>query len=97
MVSPYYQKTVGTTALRLVEPNRKRTSLIIFNQSTGATLYVGFDNHVSTVRGMPVAPQTGMVFSELLGDRPDLEYWVLSSAVSTDLRIMEAYARQEGE
>lgn len=97
MVRPYYFKRVGTSAIRLVEPNKKRTSLLIFNQSTSATLYVGFDNAVSTVRGMPIAPQTGLTFSELGGDRPDLEYWVLASAVSTDVRVMEAYIKEEGE
>lgn len=84
-----YPITVGTTAIQAVRYNKSRTSLVIFNNSTTATVYYGSDGTLTASNGIPIPPRSGMVFSKQSGDDPRISYWLVSSAAGTDVRIGE--------
>lgn len=85
------QVTVGTTPVRGVESNAKRTSLTIFNNSTTATVYYGADPSVTTGNGMVILPQTGWSFLIGMGDDPTTEFYLVSNAAGADVRVSEGY------
>lgn len=91
-----YPITVGTTAIQAVVPDKARTSLIIFNNSTTATVYYGSDNTLSATTGVPIPPRSGLAFSRETGDDPSVAYWLVASAVGTDVRIGEGRVSREG-
>lgn len=86
------QVTVGTTPVRGVESNTKRTSLTIFNNSTSATVYYGADRSVTTDNGMVILPQTGWSFLIGMGDDPTTEFYLVSDVGGADVRVSEGYA-----
>jgi hypothetical protein len=83
---------VGTTAERGVEPNKDRSSLVIYNNSTTATVYYGSDTSLTTDDGVPIGPKTGFAFSVETGDNPEMAYYLLSTAADTDVRVGEGFA-----
>lgn len=83
---------VGTTAERGVEPNKDRTSLVIYNNSTTATVFYGSDTSLSTDDGVPIAPKTGFAFSTETGDNPEMAYYLVSTGADTDVRVGEGFA-----
>lgn len=84
-------ESIGTTAVKAVTYNKKRSSLLIYNNSAANTVYFGFNNGLSTGNGQVIRPYTGYAFSAETGDDPTLEYWLIASAVSTDVRITEQW------
>jgi len=82
--------SVGTTPVRAVYANPKRSSLTILNTHTTAKVYYGRSNQVTTSDGIPIYSETAAVFLKGLGDRPDLEYWLISDTVATDVRVDES-------
>ncbi len=91
-----YPVTVGTTAIQAVVPDKGRTSLIIFNNSTTATVYYGSDNTLTVDNGVPIPPRSGLAFSRETGDDPGIAYWLIASAAGTDVRIGEGRISREG-
>jgi len=89
MVKQNYSIVVGITAVRAVHSLKTRSSLVIANTSATAVLYYGSDNSVTVTSGIPIQPKTNAVFLRGLGDRPDLERWVVSDTAATDVRIGE--------
>jgi len=87
----YFQATVGVTAQRVIEGNQRRTGIGIANLSGTATIYIGADSQLTTSNGFPVYPGTQITFNEGFGDRPDMERWIISDAVATDVRVIEEY------
>ena len=85
----YDNKNVGTSALELsaisdgYQNSFKRSSIIIYNNSGSTTIYVGGDNSVTTVTGMPV-PAGG----SLTLNTSD-EVWAITAAGTADIRITE--------
>ncbi len=90
-----YPITVGTTAIQAVRFNKDRSSLVIFNNSATATVYYGSDGALTAANGIPIPPRSGMAFSRQTGDDPRISYWLVSSALTTDVRIGEGIL--EGE
>lgn len=96
MVKLTNQIEVGLTPVRAVHYRAERGSLVIANTSDTATIYYGGDNQVTTANGVPIRPQTNAGFLRGLGDRPDLERWLVSDSTSVDVRIGEEDL-EEGE
>ena len=95
MVADPFALSVGTTRDRAVHSDIKRTSLGIANNHTSAVVYFGHTSELTTDTGFPIAPKTIMFFNEGFGDRPDLEYYLVSDTADTDVRIMEFF-KEEG-
>lgn len=88
-------ESIGTAAVKAVPWNSKRTSLLIFNNSAANTLYFGFNSQLSTTNGQPIRPYTGYAFSRETGDDPTLDYWLIASGATTDVRITEQWVKDE--
>ena len=89
---PSRSGSVGTTQQDLVNVNRVRQSLTVFNTHATATLYVKEGGEVSTSNGIPVYAGgfIGMTFEE------DGEYvWerfvIISDTASTTYIVVEGY------
>lgn len=89
MVELTRRVTIGTTPVRAVYQWDQRTSLVIANMDSSAIIYYGSNNQVTTLTGIPIRPETEASFLEGLGDRPDLERWLVSDTLNTDVRIGE--------
>ena len=87
----YFQASVGVTAQRVIEGNRRRTAIGIANLSGTATIYIGADNQLTVNNGFPVYPGTQITFNKGFGDRPDIERWIVSDSPGADVRIIEEY------
>lgn len=96
MVKLTNQIEVGLTPVRVVYSRAERGSLVIANTSDTATIYYGGDNQVTTANGIPILPKTNAGFLRGLGDRPDLERWIVSDTPGVDVRIGEEDLK-EGE
>ena len=96
MVKITSQIEVGLNPVRVVYSKAERGSLVIANTSDTATLYYGADNQVTTANGIPILPKTNVGFLRGLGDRPDLERWLVSDTPGVDVRIGEEDL-EEGE
>jgi len=71
---------VGTSAVRVLSNNPNRLAWIIINLSTNS-LYLAFDNTVSTSRGIYVGPNGG--YATLVWDEDfDLVGWELYAVAS---------------
>ena len=84
---------VDTTAKRAVNYDARRTSLAIANISSTVIVYLGSDIGVTNKNGFPVYPGTSMTFNKGLGDRPDIERFIVGDA-SAEIRIMEYYGAE---
>lgn len=82
--------SVGLTAIRVCQALPRRTSLLFKNNSTTATVYYGRSNQLTVDNGMTIPPSGSIGFLRQLGDRPDLEYWLVADTAGTDVRIDES-------
>lgn len=87
------RELIGTTAVKAVTWNSKRTSLLIFNNHATQILYFGFNALVSPTNGQPIRPYTGYAFSPETGDDPTLDYWLIADGANTDARITEQWVK----
>ena len=87
-----YPVSVGLTATQAVNYDKERSSLVIFNNSTTATVYYGFDSGLDSANGVPIPPRSGMSFSRDTGDNPKIARYLVSTAAATDVRIGEERA-----
>lgn len=95
MVSDPFALSVGTTRRRAVHTDIKRTSLGISNNHSTAVIYYGHTSELSVDSGFPILPKTIMFFNRGFGDRPDLEFWLVSDTANTNIRLMEFF--KDGE
>jgi len=82
--------TVGTTAVRAVNYDPDRTSLIVFDLGA-ATIYYGFNAEVTTATGIPIGASNNIVFAFQFGDDPTVERWLISGSAGNDIRIGEEW------
>jgi hypothetical protein len=82
-------QVVGVTSVRICPANKKRTSLVVFNNTPGSILYLGTDPEVSATNGLPVFGQTGQSFLVGLGDDPTVSLFGIGSAAGIDVRWFE--------
>ena len=94
MVKITSQIEVGLIAKRAVFQLSNRSSLIISNMSDTATLFYGGDNTVTVDNGVPIRPSTDTSFMKGLGDRPDLERWIIADTPGVDVRIGEEVEKE---
>lgn len=87
----YFQLTVGTTTVMLFPPHKDRTSFAIANMSATDTVYIGTDTQVTAVNGFPVRPGTQMTFNSGNGDNTRIGRYVVASAGTVDIRVLEEY------
>ena len=95
MVSDPFAIFVGTARRRAVHSDIKRTSFGISNNHVTAVVYFGHTSELTVDTGFPILPKTTMFFNLGFGDRPDLEYWLVSDTADTDIRLMEFF--KEGD
>lgn len=74
---------VGIAATQIVAENTERRAIDIFNNSA-TIIYLGFDNTVTLLDGMPLIPYTGVVYNGYQG-----EVWGISTVANTDIRTLE--------
>lgn len=96
MVADPFAMSVGTTQKRAVHTDDKRTSLGIANHHSTAVVYFGHTSELTVDSGFPILPKTIMFFNVGFGDRPDLEFRLISDTVATPVRIMEFF-KEEAE
>lgn len=89
MVADPFPVKVGTTRKRVVHTDSLRTSLGIANHHDTAVLYFGHTSELTVDSGFPIQPKTTTFFNVGFGDRPDLEFWLISDTVDTPVRVME--------
>jgi len=82
---------VGTTAVRAVVFNSKRTSLAIANLGT-ATVFFGLDATLTVNDGFPIPAGAILAFSLDTGDNPRLERWLISGTAGQDVRLNDEFA-----
>lgn len=91
MVADPFAVLVGTTRRRAVHTDDKRTSLGIANNHATAVVYFGHTSQLTVDGGFPILPKTTTFFNVGFGDRPDLEFWLISDTADTDVRLMEFF------
>lgn len=91
MVADPFPVTVGTTRKRVVHTDSLRTSLGIANHHSTAVLYFGHTSELTVGGGFPIQPKSTTFFNVGFGDRPDLEFWLISDTVDTPARVMEFF------
>ena len=80
---------VGTTRT-IISPSSTDTRIVdIFNYSTDI-IYIGFDNTVTIVNGMPIIPYCGKVFSGITS-----AIYAISAVAGNDIRVLEAETEEE--
>lgn len=89
MVSNPFPILVGTTVKRATHSDIERTSLGIANEHASAVLYYGHTTELTAANGFPILPKTSLFFNVGFGDRPDLEFYVISDTANTPIKIME--------
>ena len=87
-----YFKTVsiGTNQSRIVAKQPDRTSLVIFNNSAAATIYIGSKGQ--DLNGFPIKAGGSASF-KIPEDDPSQEVWAISDGAGTDVRIYEGYGK----
>lgn len=89
--------SIGTTAEKLIEANKKRTTLTIANDHTTAKLYVSDkpDPDASAKAKWIVWPQMAVTFHKLLGDFPERAYYGISDTASTTVIVGGSYKERD--
>ncbi len=78
--------TLTGTAVKLpTKPLKYRRALSVCNNSATDTIYIGFDDSLTTGTGWPMAAKTTIS----LDVNGDILVWGVSDGVSTDVRILE--------
>ena len=93
MVSNPFPILVGTTVKRATHSDMMRTSLGIANEHASAVLYYGHTSELTVDNGFPILPKTPIFFNVGFGDRPDLEFYLISDTANTPVKIMEFFKR----
>jgi hypothetical protein len=88
MVANTTRETVGTTAIRVTNRDKGRTSLALHNLDSANDVYYGFNSQLTTGNGFPVRPRQTFTFAPEFGDDPTLEYWMISAG-SIDVAVSE--------
>ena len=91
MVTSPFRISVGTTAVRVVPSDKKRTALGIANLHSTAVLYYSTDPNVTTANGFPIHPKSIRDLNIGLGDNPKTEFFVISDTAATDVAVSEQY------
>lgn len=82
----YAAETVGVTAVQLAAtPLTARKKLLIQNVSTNRTVYLGFDNLVTSANGFRLSSGAAME----LDLSPGLDLYAIANLASADVRIIE--------
>jgi hypothetical protein len=82
--------TIGTEPVRVLENNPSRFQFAIVNLSPN-NVYVGFDNQVSSSRGIRVAPSGGdfrMIWIEDL-DITTWEFFAIADAANSNILVIQ--------
>lgn len=85
------EKSVGTsTAVRVVENDPERLALVLINLGSN-TIYVMFDDLVSTTRGLILQPSGGFMSVNVRSDQtlPTREWYALASGGTSDIFAIE--------
>ena len=77
------RQLVGIAPTMIVAENTERRAVDIFNIS-GTIIYLGFNDAVTLLDGMPLLPYTGMVFNGYQG-----EIFGISTVADSDIRVLE--------
>ena len=83
--------TIGPTATKIVDNNPQRIGLIIVNNDTVKTIYVGQDSTVTAANGIPVAPGANLT-EQNGGGGTEMYYgpvYAIPSAGTVDVRYWE--------
>lgn len=88
------QLTVGTTPLRLVAYNRNRKRLLILNEGDAglvAIIRVNPSGIAGISQNIPVFPRGSLQYAKEYGDKPELDYYVVSDTANTTVTYEETY------
>ena len=89
MVKFERREVVGTTAKRIVNYDKSRTSLIIRNVSQTAKVYLGSDNTVTTQTGMELPPGAAFKLDSKAGGPASLEFYAIADSANAEVAIAE--------
>ena len=89
----YYMIEVGTTPTMIVNYDPKRTSLIIYNNSS-VNVYIGSDTSITTNDGFILTPGSYLAFSKGFGDDPRLVRYAIVESGTAELRIHEERVKE---
>jgi len=79
----YANKTVTTSATKIISANANRMRLLIVNKSP-QVIFIGLDNSVTIANGIPLAELSGCVLDDWNGD-----VWGIVAASTGDARYIE--------
>jgi len=91
---PYNSESVGTTASELVSNsnNSRRIGLLIKNNDSTNTVYIGDDSSVTTSNGYPIGPGETFVM-KFDGAIANFFYrgsiWIVAGTTGVDVRYLE--------
>jgi len=91
---PTTPKTIGTTAVQLVERRNDRTVLEIVNLSDTATIYISdtVKETLDTTKGLPIHPGGSRIIQLSDWDFGALhEWWGVSDTANTNIIIYESF------
>ncbi|MFA5436109.1 MAG: hypothetical protein WC372_08745 [Candidatus Neomarinimicrobiota bacterium] len=87
----YFNLSVGTTTIMLLQPHKARTSFAVANMSAVDTVYIGTDTELTASNGFPIRPGTQMTFNSGNGDNTTIGRYIIASAGTVDVRVLEEY------
>jgi hypothetical protein len=87
----YFNVAVGTTRMKVIESHKERTSFAVANMSAADVVYIGTDSELTAANGFPIRPGTQMTFNSGNGDNTTIARWMIASAGSVDVRVLEEY------
>lgn len=88
--------SIGINAERVVPSNPNRLALTVINLSAN-TIYLGFDNRVSSINGIYVAPNGGgisLIYDEDF-EMVGYEIWGIATGTNSSIKVIEVIG--EGE
>ena len=83
--------TVGTSVDSSFGYDHDRTVIAVYNNSSSAVIYYGFNLLLTTSNGFPIPPKTGVAFARANGDDPRNSLYLISDTVGTDVRVSVDY------
>jgi len=96
---PTTPKTIGTSAVQLVESRKDRTVLEIVNLSDTATVYISDTEKdtLTTNKGLPIPPNSSRIIQLADLDFGVMHEWYgISDTANTNIIIYEAYIEEVG-
>ena len=82
--------SIGTTETKVLEYNKERTSLAVFNNHGSAVVYFRQDRGVAAANGFPIRGY-GSISLNIPEDDPSMELWLISDTASTSVRVYEGF------